>query len=97
VCELSYKHCGFGPFQRPFQRSSRFSLGKLVPRNTVLDPDWASIVTLHNALWHKLLVDGSEGGTFRPLHIFSSHAKKYAGPAALHRICNIASARTPVR
>jgi hypothetical protein len=24
-----------------------------------------------------LLADGTEGGTFRPLHIFSSHTKKY--------------------
>jgi hypothetical protein len=24
----------------------------------------------------SLLADGTEGGTFRPLHIFSSHAKR---------------------
>jgi hypothetical protein len=78
VCEPSYAHCGFGPFQRPFQRSSRFSSGKLARlENTVLEPDWASVFILHNALRRKLLVDGGEGGAFRLLHLLSSHANKY--------------------
>jgi hypothetical protein len=78
VCGPSYEHSWLWSISTPFQRSSRFSSGKVARlENTVLEPDWASVFTLHNALWHKLLVDGSEGGTFRPLHIFSSHAKKY--------------------
>ena len=79
MCAPSYEHSGIGPFSTSFFSVQAASpLGSSRASKT---PYWNPIghrVSLFTTLsGTKLLVGGSEGGTFRPLHIFSSHAKKY--------------------